>query len=144
MITGSASGIGSAAAKLLQGQGDRVTDQSGGSIDAILTVAGVDLGGPATVAINYYGALSTLEGLRPLLLKSAAPRAVAVSSITSVHPFDQQLLDAMLDGTEEQALRRAKVTNYAYPTTKRAGDCRARVTAHRDRCDEEISVGGMC
>jgi hypothetical protein len=45
-----------------------------------------------------------LEGLRPLLLKSPAPRAVVVSSITSVYPFDRQLINFMLDGSEEQAL----------------------------------------
>jgi hypothetical protein len=55
-----------------------------------------------------------------LLLKSSVPRAVAVSSITSVHPFDQQLLDAMLDGTEEQALCRAEVASYSYATSKRS------------------------
>jgi NAD(P)-dependent dehydrogenase (short-subunit alcohol dehydrogenase family) len=86
----------------------------------LLAVAGVDTEGPATIAINFYGALATLEGLRPLLLKSSAPRAVAVSSIASVYPFDQQLLHAMLDGTEEQALRRAETASYPYPTSKRA------------------------
>jgi hypothetical protein len=40
--------------------------------------------------------------------------------ITSVHPCDQQLLDAMLDGTEEEALHRAEVACYSYATSKRA------------------------
>jgi NAD(P)-dependent dehydrogenase (short-subunit alcohol dehydrogenase family) len=147
VMTGSASGIGRATKELLLSQGhrvigvdlrdaevitdlgthsgrdlmiDQVTKISGGSVDALLAVAGVDIAGPPTVAINYYGALATLEGLRPLLLKSSAPRAVAVSSITSIHPFDQELLDAMLDGTEEQALRRAEMAKYSYATSKRA------------------------
>jgi hypothetical protein len=59
----------------------------------VLAIAGVDIAGPATVAINYCGAIATLTGLRPLLLISRAPRTVAVSSITSIHPFDQNLLD---------------------------------------------------
>jgi NAD(P)-dependent dehydrogenase (short-subunit alcohol dehydrogenase family) len=147
VITGSASGIGAATRQLLQYRGHRVigadlhdadviadlaTDQgrghlvdevkrvSGGSIDAILAVAGVDIAGPATIAINYYGAIATLVGLRPLLVGSSAPRAVGVSSITSVHPFDQQLLDAILDGSEQQALSRAQTAEYAYATSKRA------------------------
>lgn len=147
VITGSASGIGAATQQLLQSRGHRVigadlhdadviadlaTDQgrghlvdevkrlSGGTIDAVLAVAGVDIAGPPTIAINYYGAIATLVGLRPVLAGSPAPRAVAVSSITSVHPFDQQLLDAMLDGSEEQALTRAQSADYAYATSKRA------------------------
>jgi NAD(P)-dependent dehydrogenase (short-subunit alcohol dehydrogenase family) len=147
VITGSASGIGAATQELLQARGhhvigadlhdadvvaDLATEQgrghlvdevkrlSGGTIDAVLAVAGVDIAGPPTIAINYYGAVATLVGLRPLLVGSAEPRAVAVSSITSVHPFDQQLLDAMLDGSEEQALSRAQTAQYAYATSKRA------------------------
>jgi NAD(P)-dependent dehydrogenase (short-subunit alcohol dehydrogenase family) len=147
VITGSASGIGAATRELLQARGhhvigadlhdadvvaDLATEQgrghlvdevkrlSGGTIDAVLAVAGVDIAGPPTIAINYYGAVATLVGLRPLLVGSAEPRAVAVSSITSVHPFDQQLLDAMLDGSEEQALSRAQTAQYAYATSKRA------------------------
>jgi NAD(P)-dependent dehydrogenase (short-subunit alcohol dehydrogenase family) len=54
------------------------------------------------------------------LLQSPAPRAVAVSSITSVHPFNQELLDSMLDGTEDEALEIAKTAPYSYATSKRA------------------------
>jgi NAD(P)-dependent dehydrogenase (short-subunit alcohol dehydrogenase family) len=147
VITGSASGIGAATRQLLQSRGHRVigadlhdadviadlaTDQgrghlvdevkrlSEGTIDAVLAVAGVDIAGPPTIAINYYGAIATLVGLRPLLAGSPAPRALAVSSITSVHPFDQHLLDAMLEGTEDQALSRAQTARFAYATSKRA------------------------
>src|SRR4051812_31467877 len=97
VITGSASGIGRTTRQLLESQGHRVigadlrdadiiadlstakgrqtlidqaTELSGGVVDGVLAVAGVDIAGPATVAINYYGALATLEGLQPLLLKS--------------------------------------------------------------------------
>jgi NAD(P)-dependent dehydrogenase (short-subunit alcohol dehydrogenase family) len=143
VITGAGSGIGLATRQLLEAQGhqvigtdirnaeviadlgtpegrvalvEQVTTKSGGSIDAVLAVAGVDIAGPATVSINYYGAVATLQGLRPLLLKSSAPRAVAVSSITSVHPYDEQLLNMLLNGTEEQA----RDASYVYATTKRA------------------------
>jgi NAD(P)-dependent dehydrogenase (short-subunit alcohol dehydrogenase family) len=143
VITGAGSGIGLATRQLLEAQGhqvigtdirnaeviadlgtpegrvalvEQVTTKSGGSIDSVLAVAGVDIAGPATVSINYYGAVATLQGLRPLLLKSSAPRAVAVSSITSVHPYDEQLLNMLLNGTEEQA----RDASYVYATTKRA------------------------
>ena len=99
----------------------QVTEKSGGKADALLSVAGVDNAGPPTIAINYYGALTTLEGLRHLLLKSPAPRTVAVSSITSIYPFDQQLLHAMLDRTEEQGLRRAEIASYPYTVVGRSG-----------------------
>jgi NAD(P)-dependent dehydrogenase (short-subunit alcohol dehydrogenase family) len=147
VVSGSASGIGRATKQLIESEGHRVigvdirnaeviadlgtrtgraalieqvTTQSGGVVDAVLAIAGIDGDGPATVAINYYGALATLQGLRPLLLKSEAPRAVAVSSITSMHPFDPQLLNVLLDGSEENALARAREASYVYATTKRA------------------------
>lgn len=99
---------------------EQVIAQTDGSIDAILAIAGIDSAGPVTVAVNYYGAIATLERLRPLLSRSAAPRAVAVSSITSVHPFDQPLLNMMLDGSEDIALERARDAEFTYATSKRA------------------------
>ena len=56
-----------------------VAKRSGGAIDAVIANAG---GGPVetSVQLNYFGAVATLDGLRPLLARSAAPRAVAVSS----------------------------------------------------------------
>ena len=146
-LTGAASGIGYATKQLIESSGGRVigidirdadviadlaslhgraamveevADLSGGTIDAILAIAGVDTAGPPTIAVNYYGAIATLDGLRPLLAKSPAPRAVAVSSITSVHPFDQHLLNLMLDGSEGLALDRAKDAEFTYATSKRA------------------------
>jgi len=74
---------------------EQVTAKNGGSIDAVLAVAGVDIAALETAAINYFGAVATLQRLRPLLLRSSAPRAVAVSSITSVHPYDEQLLNML-------------------------------------------------
>ena len=147
VITGTASGIGLATKQLLTSEGhrvigvdirdadviadlgapagrqamiDQVTKQSGGHVDAILAVAGVDSAGPATVAINYYGALATLLGLRPLLLGSGSPRAVAVSSITSVYTHEPRLLNSLLGGTEDQAKEIARYAPYVYPTSKRA------------------------
>src|SRR5436190_21982373 len=103
VVTGAASGIGRATSELLverghrvigvdlhdtdvnvdlataEGRADlvtRVTDLSDGSIDAIIANAGLAKPVAAVVAINFFGAVATLTGLRPLLAASPAPRAV--------------------------------------------------------------------
>ena len=112
VVTGAASGIGAATARYLRERGGRViacdlhdadviadlatsegraelvdgvTRLSGGKIDAIVANAG---GGPAEtmLSLNFFGAVATLEGLRPLLKASPAPRAVMVSSVASFGP----------------------------------------------------------
>jgi NAD(P)-dependent dehydrogenase (short-subunit alcohol dehydrogenase family) len=133
VITGSASGIGAATTSYLRERGDRViacdlhdadviadlttsegraalingvTRQSGGRIDGIVANAG---GGPAEtmLALNFFGAVATLEGLRPLLENSPAPRAVAVSSIASMGPADS-LVEACLSMDEPAASAAAR------------------------------------
>ena len=153
VITGAASGIGAAAAALLTAQGHRVigvdlhdadviadltthegraalvahvTELSGGRIDAVVANAGLATESTATVAVNYFGALATLEGLRPLLSGSDAPRAVATASMASLFPVDDELVDACLAHDEPAALHRAKELLDAgqggliYGSTKRA------------------------
>jgi NAD(P)-dependent dehydrogenase (short-subunit alcohol dehydrogenase family) len=155
VVTGAASGIGKATAELLRSQGqtvigvdlrdtditvdlttddgrttmvDRVTELTGGVVDGVLAIAGLSAPIAATAGVNYYGALATLEGLRPLLAKSDAPRAVAVASMASLHPHDDALLEAFTNGTEEQAIARAEelaaagpeVGYLIYSTSKRA------------------------
>src|SRR5699024_4183723 len=61
----------------------------------------------ATAAVNYFGAVATLEGLRPLLAGSHSPRAVAVTSMASLMPHDDALVTAFLNGNEDEALARA-------------------------------------
>ncbi len=127
VVTGSASGIGKATRELLIERGNRVigvdlrdadvtvdlstaagrkalvddvTRLSGGSIDAVLAIAGLASPTPATVAVNYFGTVATLTGLRPLLLNSPAPRAVLVASMASLYPPDDALLTALLEGDE--------------------------------------------
>jgi NAD(P)-dependent dehydrogenase (short-subunit alcohol dehydrogenase family) len=134
VVTGTASGIGRATRELLIEQGHRVigvdvahadisvdlgsaegrtelVDQarelSGGTIDGILAIAGLAAPIPATVAVNFFGTVATLEGLRPLLAGSSAPRAVAVSSMAALFPPDDALLQALLDRDEKAALERA-------------------------------------
>lgn len=135
VVTGSASGIGKALKELLESRGDRVigvdlrdadvdvdltTDEgrstmvekvrelSGGRIDAIVANAGLATPTPATVGVNYFGAVATLEGLRPLLSGSDAPRAALTASMASLMPTDETLVDAMLAGDEAEALQRAE------------------------------------
>lgn len=155
VITGAASGIGKATAELLSEQGhtvigtdirdaeivsdlstqegrdhlvQEVTRISGGTVDAVLAVAGLSTPTAVTAAVNYYGALATLEGLRPLLAKSPNPRAIAVSSMAALFPPDEALLAAFLDGSEADAMARATELEAAgpeagqliYGTSKRA------------------------
>ena len=154
VITGAASGIGKATSELLQERGhavigvdlkgsdvdadlstaegratmvEAVTEKSGGSIDAIIACAGLSTPTVATAKVNYYGAVGTLTGLRPLLAGSEAPRAVAIAPMASLFPPDDELLHLFLDGAEEDAIARAAVlaandqlSAQIYGTSKRA------------------------
>ncbi len=133
VVTGAASGIGAATAHYLRERGGRViacdlrnadviadlttsegraelvegvTRLSGGRIDGIVANAG---GGPpqTSLSLNFFGAVATLEGLRPLLETSPAPRAVAVSSIASFSPTDPGLVEACLSLDERSSKRRS-------------------------------------
>jgi NAD(P)-dependent dehydrogenase (short-subunit alcohol dehydrogenase family) len=153
LVTGAASGIGRATAELLGKQGDTVIGadvhdadivadlgtaggrsalvaetarRSGGRLDGVLAVAGLATPTPETVAVNYFGSLAVLTGLRPLLAPSPAPRAVAVTSMASLLPVDDVLVGAMLVDDEPGALRRAaelagtERESQIYASTKRA------------------------
>ena len=133
VVTGAASGIGAATTRYLRERGGRVigcdlhdadvianlttpegraelldgvTHLSGGRIDGIVANAG---GGPAetSLQLNFFSPVATLEGLRPLLESSDAPRAVAVSSIASFSPMDSRLVDACLSMDEPAAIAAA-------------------------------------
>jgi NAD(P)-dependent dehydrogenase (short-subunit alcohol dehydrogenase family) len=131
VVTGSASGIGKATKDLLESRGERVigvdlhnadvnitletpdgrqqmvdqiTSLSGGSIDAIFSIAGVSGQTPMCASVNYFSMPATLNGLRPLLLESESPRAVLVSSVMSLYPFDERLL-AAFEASDEPAAR---------------------------------------
>jgi NAD(P)-dependent dehydrogenase (short-subunit alcohol dehydrogenase family) len=155
VVTGAASGIGLATSELLVERGHRVigvdlqgtdvnvdlstaagrehlvarvTELSGGTIDAIIANAGLATPTATTVAVNFFGAVATLTGLRPLLHGSAAPRAVVTVSMASLFPPDDALLDALRAEDETAALARGAeleaaggdAANLIYGTTKRA------------------------
>ncbi|HMM96622.1 SDR family oxidoreductase [Phycicoccus sp.] len=156
VVTGAASGIGQALATLLRRQGHRVIgvdvrsgdvvadlstrrgredavdgvlDESGGRIDGVVANAGLALPVAQTVAVNYFGAVGFLDGLRPALAASSrAPRAVVTSSMATLMPVHPPLVEACLDGDEDRAMSIAAdleamgpdVGALLYPSSKRA------------------------
>ena len=152
-VSGSASGIGAATAQLLRDQGDTVVgidrrdaevvadlatpegrrdavaavlDATGGALDAVVLCAGLSGIDPLLVSVNYFGVTELLEGLRPALATSAAPRAAVVASVTAIHPADQAVLEACLAGDEAGAVAAAETAvgegrgRQLYPTSKAA------------------------
>lgn len=150
-VTGTASGIGKATAQLLEEYGNRiiridlregdvcadlstsagrqamvdgVRQACGGKLDGVVACAGLSVPAPPgpIVQVNYFGALATLEGLRPMLAQSPAPRAVAVTSWASIQERHPALETAMLANDEALAVDIAQRDNsiHTYATTKAA------------------------
>ncbi|GAC1368113.1 MAG: hypothetical protein NVSMB43_01200 [Pseudarthrobacter sp.] len=88
---------------------DAVRKVSGGRIDAIYANAGLALPAPATVAVNFFGAVATLEGLRPMLKGADSPRAVLVSSMAALMSSDAELVALLTTRDEPAAMARAEV-----------------------------------
>jgi NAD(P)-dependent dehydrogenase (short-subunit alcohol dehydrogenase family) len=153
IVTGSASGIGRATAERFRKSGNRVIGVdlrdadviadlgsvdgraamlreievlAPDGIDTVIAAAGVAHAGPRQIiAVNYFGALATLEGLRPLQAKSARPRAVAVLSTAAIPelcPMNDALVEACLNGDEVAALAAADAAEgaAAYSSSKYA------------------------
>jgi NAD(P)-dependent dehydrogenase (short-subunit alcohol dehydrogenase family) len=131
VITGSASGIGAATARLLEtanhrvigidirnahinadlstseGRADAVQgaiELAGGAIDAVIASAGLAHPIAKTVSVNYFGVTELLDAFAPVLARSEAPRAVVVSSMASLMPNHGALVAAMLAGDEASAV----------------------------------------
>jgi NAD(P)-dependent dehydrogenase (short-subunit alcohol dehydrogenase family) len=132
-VTGAAGGIGSALRARLEGEGHRVigvdirdaevmadlaspagrdamvaavTERCGGALDGLVAAAGVTHDDGALVtSINYFGAVATLTGLRPLLAGRPGASAVAVASNSSTTQPGLSLehVEACLAGDEEAA-----------------------------------------
>ncbi len=151
-ITGSAGGIGAATRERLEQDGhtvvgvdvrdaeveadlstpdgraamvEGVTAASEGVLDGVVAAAGLLGGdGPTVVAVNHFGAVATLEGLRPLLERGTSPSAVAISSnsTTTFPDLPMAVTEACLSGDEDAA--RAAATGIdavaVYPATKLA------------------------
>jgi NAD(P)-dependent dehydrogenase (short-subunit alcohol dehydrogenase family) len=163
VVTGAASGMGSATKARLEDEGHRVIgidlhseeisadlaskdgraamiDAVGeltDSVDAVVACAGVAFTGASeetkrriawdssemAIRVNYFGAVATLEGLRPLLQRGRDPRAVVVCSIAAVYPgVPGALVDACLEADEDEAVAEARSyePKLAYAASKRA------------------------
>lgn len=151
VITGSAGGIGSATRRRLEEAGHRVlgvdvrdaevvadlatpegrsemvaavTDVSGGTIDGLVAGAGISSDdSPLVVSINYFGAVATLAGLRPLLERGSNPSAVAISSNSTTATLGGVVpegVDACLAGDEVAARAAVAQGFFGYPTAKLA------------------------
>jgi NAD(P)-dependent dehydrogenase (short-subunit alcohol dehydrogenase family) len=151
-ITGSASGIGAATRRRLEAAGhtvigvdlhdaevtadlatdggraamvDGVSAASGGSVDGLVVGAGVNRAGPSLViAVNYFGAVATLEGLRPLLAQGSDAAAVVISSnsATTMQGVVDATVEACLRGDEAAAVAAAEAAGdiVDYPSGKLA------------------------
>lgn len=149
-ITGAESGIGKATADLLRGQGhtvisidiadgadirvdltkdnerarihDAVSDLSGGKLDAFIACAGGGSMGEMQVRLNYFGAVRSIESVRPLLAKGTEPRAVAIASLASLQPNIPAIVEACLKNDEEHAVKLSHDLQFglAYSSAKRA------------------------
>jgi NAD(P)-dependent dehydrogenase (short-subunit alcohol dehydrogenase family) len=147
VVTGSASGIGRACRAAITASGHRVigvdlhdadvladlatpagreqmvadvSRLADGRVDAVLACAGLGRD-PLVMQVNYFGAVATLEGLRPLMASSKAPRAAVTASTAVLLPRDDRLVEACLAGDEQAAI--AAVTEGAdlgilYATSK--------------------------
>lgn len=151
VITGSASGIGQVTAQMLTALGhrvigvdlhnadinvdlttldgrqhmiDQVRELAGDKIDGVIANAGLAAFTPATFSVNVFGAIATLDGLRPLLARSAAPRAAITGSMAALQPGDDQLVALGLAGDEAAASTRAAeladqgLGHLIYPSSK--------------------------
>lgn len=146
VVTGSASGIGAATRAMLEAEGHAVigvdlhdaevvgdlATEAGraavASIDhanAVIACAGVS-GANAppelVVRLNYFGAVATVEALRPRLELATDPRAVVVASSAALFPVNDELVEACLDGAEDLAAELAAGLDgaAAYTSAKRA------------------------
>lgn len=135
VVSGSASGIGKALAKLLEDQGDEVIgvdlrdatveadlatergrveavetvlEAAGGAVDGVAACAGLSVPDPRSVRVNFFGTTALLAGLRPALAEAPAPRAVVVGSISGTRPADDAVIRACLNDGEPEAVARAE------------------------------------
>jgi NAD(P)-dependent dehydrogenase (short-subunit alcohol dehydrogenase family) len=135
VVTGAASGIGSAVAGLLRERGDEVIGvdlhdaevvadlstrdgrraaagavlrRTGGIVDAVVACAGTAAPTAAAIQVNYFGVIELLGALRPGLARAERPRAAVIASIASIQPSDAEVVAACARQDEERALALAE------------------------------------
>ena len=132
VVTGSAGGIGAATVSTLEAEGYEVVgvdiadaeiigdvstsvgraqmiadvaDRTNGVIDVVVANAGVMGAAGPCISINYFGAIATLEGLRPYLARGEQPRAIATVSSSILNIQLPAVVEACLADDEDEALR---------------------------------------
>jgi NAD(P)-dependent dehydrogenase (short-subunit alcohol dehydrogenase family) len=102
------------------------TERCGGELAGIVTCAGLagapSRAGSLIAAVNYFGTVALLDGLRPLLVRGAAAVAISSNSTTVQPDVPSDLVDACLAHDEESSARAADAAGSmaAYPATKLA------------------------
>ena len=149
-VTGVASGIGQATARRLEADGHRIIGVDlhgaeviadfgtvegraeaisgvlaacGGVLDGLVPCAGVSMAPPeVVVAVNYFGVLALVEGLRPALAKGTDAAVVLISSnSTSTTPgLTTADAEAFLNGEDAAKAYFAGKFYLAYPAGKLA------------------------
>lgn len=132
VVTGAASGIGATTAAALREQGHtvigvdlkdvevpadlstpegradaaaRASELAGGKVDGVIACAGISAPIAKTFSINFFGVTEFLTAMLPALRKSDAPRSAVVSSMASMQPASNDLVEAGLAGDEAQAIK---------------------------------------
>jgi NAD(P)-dependent dehydrogenase (short-subunit alcohol dehydrogenase family) len=77
------------------------------------------------VQVNFFGAVATLEGLRPMLAAGTAPRAAVVTSVAVLDQVDPDIVEACLRHDEPAAVAASDALGAAdnmrsYASAKRA------------------------
>jgi NAD(P)-dependent dehydrogenase (short-subunit alcohol dehydrogenase family) len=112
---------------------DAVKERSGGELEGLVVAAG--LGGsftpkPMIARVNYFGAVTLLDGLRDNITRSAV--AISSNSIIFPGPDQAEFVDAFVAGDEDRAAALAEDTDgqlvYASSKLALARAVRKRVT----------------
>jgi NAD(P)-dependent dehydrogenase (short-subunit alcohol dehydrogenase family) len=104
----------------------RATEQSGGVLDGIVTCAGLAAlpgrAGSLLAAVNYFGTVDLLEGLRPHLRPGGAAVAISSNSTTVQPAIPADLVEACLrhDEALSAKIADARGSLVTYPATKLA------------------------
>jgi NAD(P)-dependent dehydrogenase (short-subunit alcohol dehydrogenase family) len=102
------------------------TERSGGALRGIVTCAGLagspQRQGSVLAAVNYFGTVDVLTGLRPLLTPGSAAVAISSNSTTVQPAIPADLVEACLDHDESLSaqIADARGAMATYPATKLA------------------------
>ena len=105
---------------------DAARERSGGVLAGIVTCAGLaalpDRPGSLLTAVNYFGTVDVLEGLRPLLTPGGAAVAISSNSTTVQPAIPADLVEALLLHDEKLSAQIADTREslVAYPASKLA------------------------